>query len=114
MQIISRIAGMIGIACLGVIAAEVINNTTWLAFRLPVACFVVPLVALYLLYEFTIYSIRQKTGRGEPAGKAVRVLLGTSRSIYLILGIIALLSIPLLWWGVIKRLAAMAGEGKIF
>ena len=114
MQRLSRIAAVLGIISLGVIVAEVINNTTWLPIRLQPLQIVLPSVALYLLYEWTIRAIRRKADRGESAGKAARVLLGTTRSIYLILGIIALLSIPLLWWGVIKRLAALAGEGKLF
>ena len=31
-----------------------------------------------------------------------------------LLGIIALLRIPLLWWGVINKLAALADNGKAF
>ena len=114
MQIFSRIAAVIGIVSLGVIVAEVINNTTWLPVRLQPVHIVLPAVALYLLYELTIHAVRRKADRGESVGRTFRVLLGTTRSIYLILGIIALLSIPLLWWGVIKKLAAMAGEGKFF
>ena len=114
MQIFSRIAGIIGIISLGVIVAEVINNTSWLPVRLQPVQIVLPAVALYLLYELVIRAVRQKTDRGESAGKTARVLLGTTRSIYLILGIVALLSIPLLWWGVMKRLAALAGKGKLF
>ena len=109
MQIISRIAALLGIASLGVIAAEVINNTAWLPFRVPIGHVVLPLMALYLLYELAVGRIRQQVDRGEPTGKVARSFLGTTRLIYLILGIVALLSIPLLWWGVIKRLAQQAG-----
>ena len=114
MQVFSRIAAVFGIISLGVIVAEVINNTAWMPIRLQPIQIVLPSFTLYLLYELTIRAIRRKTDRGESVGRAVRVLLGTTRSIYLLLGIIALLSIPLLWWGVIKRLAALAGEGKLF
>ena len=109
MQIVSRLAAICGIASLGVIVAEVINNTQWLTFRVQIFHVVVPLLALYLLYELAIRMLRQQTDRHEPAGKTARVLLRTTRSVYLVLGIIALLSIPLLWWGVIKRLAEQAG-----
>jgi hypothetical protein len=114
MQILSRIAAIFGIISLGVIITEVINNTTWLPIRLQPVQIVIPAISFYLLYEAIIRVIRQKADRGEHASRAVRLLLRTTRSIYLILGIIALLSIPLLWWGVIKRLAAQAGEGKLF
>ena len=109
MQIISRLAAICGIASLAVIVAEVINNTRWLPVRVEILHVVVPLLALYLFYELAIRMIQQQTDRRQPAGKAARVLLRTTRSIYLIVGIIALLSIPLLWWGVIKRLAEQAG-----
>lgn len=109
MQFISRAAAVCGIASLGVIVAEVINNAGWLTFRVPIAHVVLPLLAVYLLYELAIRIIGQRTDRREPVGKAARALLGTTRLIYLVLGVIALLSIPLLWWGVIKRLAMQAG-----
>jgi hypothetical protein len=109
MQIVSRLAAICGIASLGVIVAEVMNNTQWLAFRVQISHVVVPLLVLYLLYELAIRMFRQQTDRREPVGRTARVLLRTTRSIYLVLGIISLLSIPLLWWGVIKRLAEQAG-----
>ena len=114
MQIFSRLAAICGIASLAVIVAEVINNTRWLPVRVEILHVVVPLLALYLFYELAIRMIRQQADRREPAGKIARALLRTTRTIYLVLGIIALLSIPLLWWGVIKKLAAQAGEGKLF
>ena len=114
MQIISRLAAICGIASLAVIVAEVINNTGWLPFRVEILHVVGPLLAFYLLYELAIRMIRQQADRREPVGRTARVLLRATRSIYLVLGIIALLSIPLLWWGVIKRLAAQAGAGKLF
>ena len=114
MQIISRLAAICGIVSLAVIVAEVINNTRWLPFRVEILFVVGPLLALYLLYELATRMIRQQADRREPVGRTARMLLRSTRSIYLVLGIIALLSIPLLWWGVIKRLAAQAGEGKLF
>ncbi|KPJ76280.1 MAG: hypothetical protein AMJ54_12130 [Deltaproteobacteria bacterium SG8_13] len=109
MQIFSRLAAICGIAGLGVIVAEVFNNAHWLALRVQIAHVVLPLLALYLLYELAIRMVRQQTVHRGPVGKAARVLLGAARSIYCTLGIIALLSIPLLWWGGIKRLAEHAG-----
>jgi hypothetical protein len=109
MQVTRRIAAVGGIAGLGVIVAETINQTNWLAFRLQIATVVVPLTVTYLLYEVAVRLTRERIGNREPAAKAGRTLLVITRWAYIILGVIALLSMPLLWWGVIQRLAQQAG-----
>jgi hypothetical protein len=92
-----------------VIVAEVVNNIESLTYQVKIAHGVVSLAAIYLLYEIASRLARQQTGRRVFVGKAARLLLATTRVTVTILGIIALLGIPLLWWGVIQRVAQQSG-----
>ena len=101
-------AGIIGWAGFGVIVVEVVNHSEILNFRLDVPLAVIAILILYLLYEFTLLRIRagRKLDPDSPnlftrIGKGYKFLIGLA-------GLCVLITIPFLWWGVIKRLAMTA------
>ncbi len=102
----------IGLTGLGVIIAEVINSLGWLEFHLAPLIVTVPMLSFYGLYEIVVHGMEQPP-KSIQAQTASRFIKWTNVILSLI-GLIFLLSIPLLWWGVIKRLAQSASQGDRF
>lgn len=98
------IAGTLGWAGLGIIIAEVLNNLEMFQFKLNLLHALLP-AAVFLFTELLIKQMVLKK-RIAADGKYARVrrfyqwILG-------LIGLIFLISIPFLWWEVIKKLAQM-------
>ena len=101
-QIIRLTAGLLGVMCLSVVIAGCINAFGLFDFQVRTPHVAVPLVLLLLLSQ-VIHKI-ENSGAASPAGGKK----GIVNAYYLILGVLAialLVSIPFLWWGVIKKVA---------
>ena len=99
------IAGTLGLIGFGVILAEVVNNTMAWPIRIPPLGLSAALIIAFAINE--VIASRQGGAGFAWQGKYFRI-----RDLFLsLLGLIALISIPFLWWGVIKKLAAMAKSG---
>ena len=98
------IAGTLGWAGLGIIIAEVLNNLEMFLFKLNLWHALLP-AAVFLLTELLIkqIAIRRRFAADDKYARA--------RSFYQwiigLIGLLFLLSIPFLWWEVIKKLAQM-------
>ena len=94
------IAGVIAWFGLGVIITEILNNFNLFDFRLKVHFVAVPILLIFLLSELVKNYFKHQ-----------RII--TIYNLFLgLIGLIFLLSIPFLWWGVIKKLSMLANEGK--
>lgn len=96
-------AACLGLAALGLVGAEALNKAGWLPGRVipwhwSLALPLFYLVPRLLLARRALSPAWTRTGR---------FLLGLA-------GLAALLAIPLLWWGVIRELAAAARRGQPF
>ena len=104
------IAGLAGWFGLGVIITEILNNFNLFNFRLKVHFVVGPILLVFLLSELVLKKIENNANLFTNDGNKYKRIINIY---YLFLGLIGLcflLSIPFLWWGVIKKLAMSANE----
>ncbi len=109
---IRLIACGLGLAGFGVIIAEVINNTQLLEHRLQPYAVVIVILVIYAVHELLETRIKKKSTSPVGLDRTDKIFIVAYDVIYGLLGILMLLAIPYLWWGVIKRLAMLAKEGK--
>ena len=102
-------AAGIGLTGLGIIVAEVINSLRWVEFRLTPVIITVPILIFYGLCEITVRRKNQETTSTQAHGAGP--VFSWMDAVLSLIGLLFLLSIPLLWWGVIKRLAQSASGG---
>jgi len=104
------IAGLIAWLGLGVIITEILNNFNLFDFRLKVHFVAGPILLIFLLSQLILKHFENKANSSiDDENKYQRII----NIYYLFLGLIGLcflLSIPFLWWGVIKKLAISANE----
>jgi hypothetical protein len=106
------ITGLLTWFGLSVIITEVVNNFSSLDFRLKVHFVAIPVLLIFLLSELVINNFQNKAN-SSAVGKNKHQRIITVYNLFLGLdGLIFLLSIPFLWWGVIKKLSMIANEGK--
>ena len=102
------VAGVIGWAGFGVIVVEVVNHAGILGFRLNMPLMVIAILILYLLYEFTLLQV-QAARKLDPDSQTLFIRVGKGYMFLLgLAGLCFLISIPFVWWGVIKQLAMTA------
>ena len=95
-------AGMLGWIGLGIIIAEVINNLKILEFNLNLLQALLP-AAIYLVFELVL--IRMKSQSSIAADNKYARVKSIYQWILGLVGLIFLISLPFLWWEVIKKLA---------
>ena len=112
MKISRLIAGLLAWFGLSVIYTEIINNFNLLGFKLKFYYVAIPVLVIFLFSELliNIYQSRanflpDQINKRQPILTAYNLILG-------LIGLIFLVSIPFLWWGVIKKLAMVASQGK--
>ncbi|MHC4458917.1 MAG: hypothetical protein ACYS0I_17890 [Planctomycetota bacterium] len=102
----------LGLAGFGVIIAEVINNAQLLEHRIQPYAVVTVILVIYASHELLETRIKKKSTSPVGLDRKDKILIAVYDVIYGLLGILVLLGIPYLWWGVIKRLAMLANQGK--
>jgi hypothetical protein len=107
---IRLIACGLGLAGFGVIIAEVINNAKLLEHRLQPYAVVIVILVIYAVHE--LLETRRKKKSTSPVGldRKDKFFIVVYDVIYGLMGILMLLGIPYLWWGVIKKLAMLANK----
>ena len=96
---------------LGVIAAEIFNNFELVEERINVLYIAVPASLLYLLSETVLVVFKKRAGRSQKDELRYRMILRQYHLILGLIGFIAIFVIPFVWWGVMEKLAGLAGEG---
>ncbi len=109
---IRLIACGLGLAGFGVIIAEIINNAQFLGIKVKPYIVVIAFLAIFTVHELFIERIKQKYISFAGLKRKDKIVLTLYNLIYGIIGVLMFLGIPYLWWGVIKKLAMMANEGK--
>jgi cell division protein FtsX len=109
---IRLIACGLGLAGFGVIIAEVINNAQFLGIKVKPYIVVIAFLAIFTVYELFIKRIKQKYISFAELKRKDKIVFTLYNLIYGIIGVLIFLGIPYLWWGVIKKLARMANDGK--
>ncbi len=108
----SRIfAGSIAWFGLGVILAESLNASALLGLRLNAVSAGGAISAIYLLSQILLRHLEKKAGLSEKNQKNYARISRLYRIALWVLGLSCMVSIPFLWWGVIKKLAVSAKEG---
>ena len=108
------IVGLIAWFGLGVIIAEIINTTGLFGFRLKVLFVAGPIAILYLISQIALKYFERKAEEYSHAATWHRKIKTYYHLMLCIIGLCFLVSIPFLWWGVIKKLAMAANEGRRF
>lgn len=106
---------MLGLFGFGVIAAEIINNFEFMAYRLN-AYWVAGLVSLgYGGSQLFLKKLKSEAGHSVEATNRYDRSLKVYHVVLIVMGVVVALSIPFIWWGVIKKLASAANDGsKLF
>ena len=95
----------------GVIAAEIFNSFEILGERLNVLVVAVP-AALFFMTSQGVLTYLKNNADDSPADEArYKMILKHYHLILGLLGFIAFIIIPFVWWGVIEKLAGLASEG---
>lgn len=95
----------------GVIAAEIFNSFEILSHRINVLVIAVPIALIYLFSQILMEYLKNRAGKSRADEK--RYLM-VKKQYYLLLGFIGLFVffiVPFVWWGVIEKLANLAGDG---
>lgn len=96
------VAGTIGWIGLGIILAEVVNNLNLFSYRLALLHAMLP-AAVYLSFEIALKRVRSQR-HGKAGSGPARIELIYHWVVGLV-GVAFLVSLPFLWWEVIKKLA---------
>jgi len=107
---IRLIACGLGLAGFGVIIAEVINNANLLEHRLQPYAVVMVILVIYAVHELLEARIKKKSTSPVGLDRKDKFFIVVYDVIYGLIGILMLLGIPYLWWGVIKKLAMLANK----
>jgi hypothetical protein len=104
------ISFLIGLSGFGVIVAEVLKKWQLISKSLSSVWIIVPILILFVVKEATNSPNIRNNSKLSPN------ILNTSaviiNIILIIISILAIISIPLLWFGVIEETARSAGWGK--
>lgn len=104
----------LGLAGFSVILTEMINSYHLFDFKMPLYLVAGPAILLFLFGDLGVKRLKARIESVEGgADVQQRILTGYNLLIGMILLAFAV-SIPFLWWGVIKKLTDMAGQGKYF
>ena len=106
------IAGFIGWFGLGVIIAEALNNYNLFTFRLNAMAVAGSLAFTYVSFQMVLKGFAKRADTSAGDDKTYRKIRTIYQVVLAIIGLGGLISIPFLWWGVIKRLAMSANEGS--
>ena len=94
---------------MGVIVGEILRRTELLPSAVPPIGVGMICVAGFLAHLWLSVSVNRLQDAGKPLGRRRRIFLEADRFVIALLFVLAAISIPYLWWGVIKQLAAGAG-----
>ncbi len=95
-----------------IILVEMINNFNLFSFQLNALGSAVLLTLVYLGFDASYLFFQKKAEATNEADRTrYQTIVKQYRIILGVIGLILVVSIPFIWWGVIKKLAGMAQEG---
>lgn len=106
----SYIAGLLMWLGFGIIVTEVINKAELMPMELSVPHMAVFILIAYLGSSWLMRYLENLARRSSQGEQAYRRLKRVSLLLQFILGLGILISLPFLWWGVIRELAAQGGK----
>ena len=99
----------------GIILAEIMNNFGFLNLDLEPVYIAGFLAFVFLSFKLTLGYYEQKSGLSKEEKAKYKKLFQVYEILIMILGVLFSILIPFLWFGVIRKLAAIAnGSGNIF
>lgn len=104
------IAGLLGWFGLGIIFAEIINVSKLFDFKLNAFIFAITISFVYLFFQLVLKYLNKKLIVSLKDNSRYQKVKTIYRILFFLIGISCLISIPFLWWGVIKKLAVLAYE----
>jgi hypothetical protein len=102
---------MIGFFVFGVIYAEILNGLHLFGFRVNVYLFAGSISLIFLFSELILEHLKRKASRCNQDASKFQKIRDYYYICFAFLGFIFLVAVPFIWWGTIKRLAAMANKG---
>ncbi|MCB2228413.1 MAG: hypothetical protein KQH53_17165 [Desulfarculaceae bacterium] len=107
------ITSMLGVLGLSVIITESLNHFHLFGFPLKIPYLAVPGLLIYLWYEFSENILPGWMERRPGSVPKLARMIQANRIVIFLLFIGLAVLLPLLWWGVIRKMAAMANQGKV-
>jgi hypothetical protein len=104
------IAGLLMWLGFGIIVTEVINKAELIPMRLSAPHMAVSILIAYLGSSWIMRYFERRARRSNQSEQAYRRLKRVSLVLQFLLGLGIMISLPFLWWGVIKELAAQGGK----
>ncbi len=95
----------------GVIAAEIFNSFEWFDYRVNVLFIAIPITLFSVISDIVLNTYKKKAKNSAGDERRYHAVLKRYRFLLGSIGISIFVLIPLVWWGVIKQLAALAGDG---
>jgi hypothetical protein len=93
------------------IVVVVINSANLLPFKLDVPFVCGSVVLIHIWSRIYIRYLKKKAEVSSSGRKTLKGARAIYRVVQGVIGIGVLVSLPFLWWGVIKRLAMVTGKG---
>ena len=104
--------GIIALFGFGVILAEVLNNFNLFNFKLEVYIFAGSITLTFLSIKVIIKVYREKAKFSIENKKKYNQILDVANIFLVLIALLGLISLPFLWWGIIKKLAMTANVGN--
>ncbi len=104
-------AGLVGWSGLGIIITEILNSAQLFEFRLNPYWLTLLIIMLYCASIWISKQANREPDTTSSYQAFWRNLNSFNKWLYGLIGLIAILSIPYLWWLVIKKLSGLAAEG---
>jgi hypothetical protein len=108
------IVGMLGWFGFGVLLAEIVNHLNWFESDWKVGWVAVPVSLGFLVFELALRHCRKKAALSPADEIRFRRLVAAFQVLQCLAVAVLLLAVPFLWWGAIKKLAALANQGFRF
>lgn len=99
----------------GVIAVEMVNNYDIFVFKINAVLVAVIMALVCFISQLILSRYKEKSMASADGEKAYKKILVRYYFILGLIGFIAFISIPVIWWGVMKQLAGFGhGDVKTF
>ena len=95
---------------LGVIITEILNNSNLFDFRLKVYFVLGPILLIFLFSELILKHFKNRARSSKADENKYKRIITTYHLFLGLIGLCFLISIPFLWWGVIKKLAMLVNQ----
>jgi len=95
---------------LGFIIVEIMNSSNVIDYKLNATPIAALISLTYLFFQLALKFFKRKSSLVLHENKKYHIIKTVYQILYFIIGVACLISIPFIWWGVIKKLAISANE----